>query len=465
MRTLKNLIVFTFVFSAVSIYAQERLDNINSIVEIAKPHIEGPMWGQTEEDSIKGITNYSLYREYYKQNNFEAAMPGWRYNFFYTPTARQTTHIDGISMFEKFAKEAEGEAKEAFIDTLLAIYEVRMLAFGKTADLNMRKTFAWFTHRRDGNEEFVYELFNETVELFSTEEGSSINKISPALLYPWAAISVIANKKRLIEDEAVFDVYEVITEVADFNMASGNSVGQYKGALDKVTDFLDKQGYLNCEKLTELATKQYEAGKDDSKNITKAYKTLRSARCFDAPIFMEVAEKMVEINPSPQLYRFISQKYMSNKNWDKAIANSKKAAEMEESSDVKADDYYKVAQYYQQKGDFPSARTYAQKAADNKSGWGDPYILIGRLYASSGSRCGSGTGWESQVVVWAAIDAWNQAKNVDPSVAADAQKLINQYSQYMPSNSDVFMRPDVEVGGSYTVGCWINKTTTVRVYD
>jgi tetratricopeptide (TPR) repeat protein len=465
MKTLKKLITTVVFLTAISLSAQERMDKINSIVEIAAPNIEGPIWGATEEDSIKGITNYSLYREYYKQDNFKAALPGWRYNFFKTPAARQTTHIDGINMFEEFAKEAEGEAKEAFIDTLLAIYEVRMLTFGKTADLNMRKTFAWFSYRRDGNEEFVFELFNETVELFSTEEGSSINDISPALLYPWAAISVIANKKKLIEDEAVFDVYEVITEVSDYNMTNGNNVGQYKGALDKVADFLDKQGYLNCEKLTELATKQYNEGKDDPKSILKAYKTLRSARCFDAPIFMEVAEKAVKENPSPQLYRFISQKYMGNKSWDKAIENAKNAIELEEDNETKAQDLYNVAQYYQQKGDFSSARTYAEKAADAKSGWGEPYILIGRLYASSGSRCGPGTGWDSQVVVWPAIDMWSKAKNVDPSVAAEAQKLINQYSQYMPSNSDVFMRPDVQVGASYTVGCWINRTTTIRVYE
>lgn len=465
MKTLKKLITSVLILTAISLSAQERIDNINSIVEIAAPNIEGPIWGATDEDSIKGITNYSLYREYFKQNNFQASLPGWRYNFFNTPTARQTTHIDGISMFENFAKEAEGEAKEAFIDTLLAIYEVRMLAFGKTADLNMRKTFAWFSFRRDGNEEFVFNLFNETVELFSSEEGSSINNISPALLYPWAAISVIANKKKLIEDEAVFDVYEVITEVSDYNMSNGNNVGQYKGALDKVTEFLDKQGYLNCDKLTELATKQYNVDKNDPKNVTKAYKTLRSARCFDAPIFMEVAEKMVEINPSPQLYRFISQRYMNTKDWDNAITNSKNAAELEENTDTKADDFFKVARYYYEKGDFSNSRTYAQRAADTKSGWGEPYILIGRLYASSGKRCGPGTGWDSQVVIWPAIDMWNQAKNVDASVAGEAQKLINQYSQYMPSNSDVFMRPDVQVGGSYTVGCWINKTTTIRVYE
>ena len=60
--------------------------------------------------------------------------------------------------------------------------------------------------------------------------------------------------------------------------------------------------------------------------------------------------------------------------------------------------------YYTHLKDFPSAREWAEKAAGYRSGWGEPYLLIGKLYASSGPKCGSGRGWNSQVVTWPAID-------------------------------------------------------------
>jgi tetratricopeptide (TPR) repeat protein len=463
MKTLNKIATIIFTLLAFSGVAQnDPMKNVQAIADLASQKCDGPIWG-LGEDSVKAVTNYSLYREYLKQDNFKDAVVGWRYVFFNAPAARQTTHIDGIAIFEEFAKKAEGAAKEAYIDTLLAIYEVRMNCFGKTPDQMMRKTFAWFTHRKAGNDELVYELFNKTFDMYNNDKETSKYDISPAFLYPWVAMAVTVNKMKKIDDDKVFEIYELVNEIADHNMIKGNNVGQFKGASDKVTDFLDKYGYLDCNSLVDLATKKYNANKNDVSNILNAYKILRGGKCYDAPIFMEIAEKVVKEQPSTQLYTFLAKRYSDNKNWDKAIDYLLKAADMEEDKSAKAGNFYTVAQFYQQKGDFPSARTYANRAAELRPGWGDPYILIGRLYASSGSRCGSGTGWDSQVVVWAAIDMWNKAKSVDPSAAAEAQKLINQYAQYMPSQADVFMRPDVEVGGSYTIGCWINVTTTVRV--
>lgn len=461
MKTLKNITMVLFALVTFSAVAQnDPTANVKAIADKASVNCKTPVWGVTAQDSIKGIENYSMYREYVKQNNFKDALVGWRYVFFNNPNAMQTTHVDGITMFESFIAKSEGAEKEAYIDTLLAIYEVRMSCFGKTADMNMRKTFAWFTHRKTNNDVLVYDLFNETVELFTKE--SSINNISPALLYPWVAMAVTVNKMKKIEDDKVFEIYETIGDIVDHNVSVKNNEGQYYGAGEKVTEFLDKYGYLDCTKLTEMATKKYNADKNNTSNVLNVYKTLRGGKCYDAPIFLEVAEKVVKEQPSPQLFRFLYKRYADMKNYDKAIDYILKGSELEEDRSAKAQDILTAAQFYQQKGDFSSARNFANRAADTRPGWGEPFILIGRLYASSGSRCGSGTGWDSQVVVWAAIDMWNRAKNTDASVANDAQKLINQYTQYMPSRSDIFMQSDVSEGGSYTIGCWINVTTTVR---
>lgn len=120
-----------------------------------------------------------------------------------------------------------------------------------------------------------------------------------------------------------------------------------------------------------------------------------------------------------------------------------------------------IAKILKSQGKFSQSRTYAYKAAEYRSDWGAPYMLIGDLYASSGSLCGSGTGFESQVVVWVAIDKYYKAKSVDPGVADDANAQIAKYSQYMPSITDLFDR-GIDEGSTYTVGCWINEATTVR---
>ena len=111
--------------------------------------------------------------------------------------------------------------------------------------------------------------------------------------------------------------------------------------------------------------------------------------------------------------------------------------------------------------DFSTARKHALEAANLNPNWGKPYILIGRMYAGSGRLCGPGTGFESQKVLWPAMDMWNKAKKIDPSSADEAQKYINQYYQYMPEKKDLFQR-SITPGTSYNIGCWIGGTSIAR---
>ena len=116
--------------------------------------------------------------------------------------------------------------------------------------------------------------------------------------------------------------------------------------------------------------------------------------------------------------------------------------------------------YYGDIKNFPKSRKYALESAKQNPSSGEPYLIIGKLYASSGPLCGPGTGWDSQVVTWPAIDMWDRAKK-DPAVAAEAKKLIATYKQYMPKKEDIFQR-SINAGDSFTVGCWIQAKTKVR---
>ena len=149
------------------------------------------------------------------------------------------------------------------------------------------------------------------------------------------------------------------------------------------------------------------------------------------------------------------------KQYDEAIALYDKAIAGEENVSTKADLTLRKAYAQYGKGSYSAARTSAYAAGKLKANWGDPYILIGTMYASSGKRCGSGTGWDSQVVTWAAIDKWYYAKSIDANSAAKANELIGKYSKYMPTRTDIFQRGFKE-GQAYKVGCWIGESTKIK---
>ena len=54
-----------------------------------------------------------------------------------------------------------------------------------------------------------------------------------------------------------------------------------------------------------------------------------------------------------------------------------------------------------------------------------------------------------------------KARSVDGSVASEANSKIANMSGSFPDKETAFFK-GVTVGSSYTVGCWIGESTTVR---
>ena len=91
--------------------------------------------------------------------------------------------------------------------------------------------------------------------------------------------------------------------------------------------------------------------------------------------------------------------------------------------------------------------------------YGDPYMLIAALYATSPN-------WSDEPALnkctyFVIIDKLQRAKAVDPSVAEEANKQIALYSAHTPQAKDLFML-GYKAGDRITVGGWIGETTTIR---
>jgi len=79
-------------------------------------------------------------------------------------------------------------------------------------------------------------------------------------------------------------------------------------------------------------------------------------------------------------------------------------------------------------------------------------MLIGDLYAISARNCGDS--WNQRLAIIAAMDKYNYAKSVDPSLADEANKKVGKYRASLPDSNEGFMR-GVKAGDSQKVGCWI----------
>jgi tetratricopeptide (TPR) repeat protein len=122
--------------------------------------------------------------------------------------------------------------------------------------------------------------------------------------------------------------------------------------------------------------------------------------------------------------------------------------------------YKYIAQAYRALNNFPSSRTYALKSAALDPHDGDPYLVIGDLYAESAKECGDND-LTSRIAYWVAVDKYYKAKQVDPALADEADKRIAAYSVYFPTASTIFFYA-LKEGDTYKVECWINEETKIR---
>lgn len=440
-----TLILSILIFSGMGIFAQS--ESLKGLVADCEP--------AAGKDSVKNIQAYSLYREFFKQDNYKDALPYWRRVFMNAPGLRQTTHIDGTKIYDDLLENTEDEAKkDALLDTLLYIYDVRIKCFEETGDIVGRKALAMLEHNYDATE--TYKTFQRSVELDGNETAYYIVQY-----YIYAAIK--ANRAEYLSDAELIKEYGRLMDIIDYNINNNKKYSKkYEKAQEVVSDAMSKTNLLNCDNLRPILQKMYDKKPDDTATLKKVYNQLYLAQCATDELFVEVATKLYEIEPDADKARILAINRSNQDDYSGAIKYYKEALDMVEDTDKKAEYALTIARMYQNTGDYPSARSYAQKAAGFKSGWGEPYLLIGDLYRGSGSRCGKGTGFKSQRVTWPAIDMYQKAKSVDPSLASKANARIKDSEKYLPTKEEGFFQ-GLKEGQAYTIDdCWINTSTTVR---
>lgn len=406
-----------------------------------------PEWGADEE---KAKEAYSLYREFVKQENYADALPHWRYVFFNAPGGRQTTHVDGVKMFNDLIDGATDDAlKEKYIDTLAMIYDARMRCFGEKGTMG-RKAVDMYKNRPADTENNL-KLFERTLEVDGKETQYFI-------LFPYMITAEKALIKGVIDTTDIVNRYIKVVEIVDANKTD-KYASKYQDMLEEINKRMAQ--FLTCDVMVPVLKKQYDSAPTDIENLKGIFNKLFSLQCFSDPLFKKVAPIVAEKDPNEKTFYVLGVVSQNEGNYDEAIGYFKKAMEAATSNADKAKYALGVAKLYQAKKDYSSARTYAQKAAGFDPKSGEPYMLIGDLYMSSGPLCGSGTGWESQVVTWPAVDMYEKAKSVDPSVSGEANKKIANAAKYYPTKGECFFR-DMKSGDSFKVECWIGVTTTVR---
>ena len=413
-------------------------------------------FGETPDDSVNCVKNYSLYIEYFKQKNYKEAQAPLEEVYKYCPKFHKSIYTNGTKVYQKLIKASEGDkAKQMiYVDSLLSLYDKRIKYFGEEGYVLGRKGVDLYRYKDDNTEE-VYNTLKKSYDLEKDESEAN------AIYYYYKSLFLLyAKTKDKAKKEELLNLYDDLSGTLDKKLASDELSDNVKDGYQKVYDEVDKMfsKVASCEDLLELYSKKFEAEPDNEDLLKTITRNLDKKNCTDNELFFNSASKLHEIQPSYEsaVALAINQK----DNCGKAAEFFIQAAEMANDNEKKTKALMNASKCYLKIGQYSSSRTHARKALEINPNLGDAYIVIGTAYAASAGQCGDNN-CTSKAAYWVAVDKFAKAKSVDPSVAEEATENINKYAAYFPGKEDCFFH-NITDGSSYTVGCWINETTTAR---
>jgi len=425
-------------------------------------------------DSVRCIMNMVQYGDAIKQKDYKSAYEPWLVCFNECPLVKKTNlYIDGV----KIAKSLYQSTKdEQYYDLLLKVYDQRMQYFGKdknypTSYLKGMKALDILSYKEGDAAD------KEAIALFDESFKGDAKTIDPAFVQKYILSTVNLYKSGVYTAENVVNNYinagNVISAIQNSGKTFTGKTDQEKAdkkekfdasvtsAKDQVDQIFAQSGAADVETLNNVFGPQLEANKDNVDWLKKVNKFLSKSKGGDeSELFFSTSELLHKIEPAASSARGLARMSIKKGDSNAAIDYYKQAIELEEDNADKAKYYFEMATVQFSLHSFGAAKSSLYTAAGLKEGYGDAYLLLGKVYAAGASTVGS-EDWEKKAGYWAAVDKFAKAKSVDESVASEANQLIAQYSQYFPTKEDLFMHGQ-KVGDSYTVGGFIGETTKIR---
>ena len=449
-------------------------------------------------DSVACVTNMSMYREYYKQ--WEAAkfapesfspemVVAWREVFLNCPRASQLTYTNGEKIMDYYIRTNPAQ-KDAYIDTLNMLMDQRAQYFpvdpktgnSQVAAIMGKKGYLIYAYNKDRYEE-AYNVLKDAVEL-------DITQIQVGFLdsYFRVAADMVNNGKA--EKMTVIEVYQELTDVLDDNIKvlaeketelmaartdaedagdadavagfdkqlekNEKAINNYKGVKSNIDNLF--QPFASCEDLIKVFSAKMAENPNDVTLLKRITTILDKKDCTESKLFLDAAVKLNELEPSPEASYSLGIKFFKDKKYSDAATFFEQATNTD-NNDRKYRAYRNLGMCYQNLGNMSRARETFRRAAQVDPTNGEPYLLIGMLYAESAKQFSDEI--ERGAVYAAAVDKCNRAKTIDPSCAEKANSLIRAYSAAFPSMETIFFN-DYNEGQSFNVGGWIGETTTIR---
>ena len=431
------------------------------------------------------MTKLSIFHEYVKAKNFDAAYDSWMDVRTKCPKFNNAIYIDGEKILEyKIEKIAAGEGKITLIQDLVKLWGEREENFpNKTADGEYAANACQLMY---DNKELLKKTDLELYECF--DAAYKLDKATftnPKSLYTYFSLMVDLYDAGKKSAQDLFDKYDDVVEkvedeVKNYSELLNNLVekedagtpltskeGKYKsfyesylGAYDKIASSIDSKlgERANCENLIPLYQKDFEQNKTNSVWLQRAAGKMSEKDCTEDPLFFKLVNAYHDISPSANSAYYLGILKDKEGKSNEAIGFYEESIKLETDNFKKAKLNNNIGLKLKAKGSYGRARGFFRESLRLNPSNGHPYLSIAAMYAASANDCGD-TNFNKRATFWLAAEEARKAGRVDPTLKGASAQTSENYLAKAPTKSEIFSAGNS--GQVINIGCWIGASVTV----
>ncbi|MFB9056986.1 hypothetical protein ACFFU9_09555 [Mariniflexile ostreae] len=430
------------------------------------------------------MTKLSIFHEYVKGKNFEAAFEPWSEVRRDCPNFNIAIYSDGEKILNDKIEKATGADKAAAIKDLITLWDERATHFpDKTAkgEYLAKGCQLMYDNKAEMNmtNEELFKCFDDA---FKADRATFTN---PKSLYTYFSLMVDLFDAGKKTDAELFDKYDDVVEKVEEEVenysenlnviiekeAAGTALTKtedkykpyyesYLKAYDQISSGIDQKlgDRANCTNLIPLYVKDFENNKTNAVWLQRAAAKMSEKECTDDPLFFKLVNAYHDLSPSANSAYYLGILKDKEGKSREAIAFYKQAIDLETDDFKKSKLTNRIGLKLKSAGNFSAARNYFREALKYNPSNGRPHLSIAGMYASSANSCGDDA-FNKRAVFWLAAEEARKASRVDPTLSRDAANTAENYSSKAPSKADIFSKGNS--GEVIKIGCWIGASVTV----
>lgn len=432
---------------------------------------------EEEEPTIteECVINVSLFHESVKNKMYADAYGPWWEVYTTCPNANKSIYTDGAKIVEALYQATSDPAeKERLAKLAIEMQDKRIRFFGNDpkypkAYILGEKGLAYVDFYGESKFEEARVCLRESAEAMGTKSKMMVLKSLVDVSYALYKQDKDGKAEQLISD------YELASnllgdQASDPNNKNADLASKQKDYVDNIFAI---SGAADCSKLDELYWDDVRDNVNNLEVLQKIVKLYKRVRCTESDIYFSACEAAHKLQPTDESAAGCASMSAKKGDYEQAVAyydEAIKLAMIEDELEDVADYQYNAAFYcYNNLKKYQEARKYALASIATlnslgmNKGQGRCYIIIGMCYAATQLYPQDAKGRIlNKTVYWVAVDKFVKAKQVDPSVEAQANEFISSYSKYYPSKEERFDLPNEFSGSTYFVGGWIGESTNIR---